>query len=182
MTPAAPTSVRLVEPDDAPALAAHLARDAAEFARWQPARPDGFATPAHQAQRIDALLRGHREGTGWPGVVVADGEVIGQVTVSTILRGPLQKGFLSYWIGTSHQGLGHARRAVALTLEVMAGELALHRAEAHTRTDNLASHGVLKATGFTPWGVAHRHLHIGGVWHDETFWERHLDGGGHAGE
>ncbi|MFJ3303745.1 GNAT family N-acetyltransferase [Streptomyces sp. NPDC086549] len=173
----APTSVRLVEPSDAPALAAHLARDAAEFARWQPARPDGFATPAHQAERIGTLLRGHRDGDGWPGVVVAGAEVIGQVTVSTVLRGPLQKGFLSYWIATAHQGHGHARRAVALTLRVMAGELGLHRAEAHTRTDNLASHAVLKANGFTSWGIAHRHIHIGGVWHDEIFWERHLTEG-----
>jgi ribosomal-protein-alanine N-acetyltransferase len=169
------TSVRLIEPADAPALAEHLARDAKEFARWQPARPDGFATAAHQAERIGKLLDGHRAGDSWPGVVVADGRVIGQTTVGTILRGPLRKGFLSYWIGVPHQGHGHASRAVALTLKVMAEELGLHRAEAHTRMDNLASHGVLKANGFTSWGIAHRHIHLGGVWHDEIFWERHLD-------
>ncbi|MET8450550.1 GNAT family protein [Streptomyces sp. NPDC005209] len=170
----APTSVRLVEPADASALAAHLDRDAEELARWQPARPDGFATEAHQATRIAALLAGHRDGTGWPGVVLAGTEVIGQVTVATILRGPLQKGFLGYWIAGPHQGHGHARRAVALTLRVMAEELGLHRAEAHTRTDNLASHAVLRANGFTSWGIAHRHIRLGGVWHDEIFWERHL--------
>ncbi|MGW2235434.1 GNAT family N-acetyltransferase [Streptomyces sp. NPDC001759] len=168
------TSVRLVETADAPALAAHLARDATEFARWQPARPAGFHTAEHQAARIDGLLDGHRAGTGWPGVIVADGHVIGQVTVSTILRGPLQKGFLSYWVATTAQGQGHAGNAVAQVLDVMRKELGLHRAEAHTRLDNLPSHAVLRRNGFTPWGVAQAHIHIAGTWHDELFWQHTL--------
>lgn len=171
---AAGTSVRLVEVADAPALAAHLERDAEEFARWQPARPEGFHTAEHQAARIEQLLATHRGGGGWPGVIVADGAVVGQVTVSTVLRGPLQKGFLSYWVATSAQGQGHAVRAVAQVLRVMKEELGLCRAEAHTRLENLASHAVLRRNGFTPWGVAHDHIHIDGAWRDELFWERKL--------
>ncbi|MEW2160032.1 GNAT family protein [Streptomyces sp. NPDC007189] len=174
---AATTSVRLIEVADAPALAAHLERDAEDFARWQPARPQGFHTAEHQAARIEQLLATHRSGGGWPGVIVAGGAVVGQVTVSTILRGPLQKGFLSYWVATAAQGHGHAGRAVAQVLRVMKEELGLHRAEAHTQLENLASHAVLRRNGFTPWGVAHAHLHIGGAWRDEIFWERNLTGG-----
>ncbi|RPF24870.1 GNAT family N-acetyltransferase [Streptomyces sp. TLI_185] len=174
---AATTSVRLIEVADAPALAAHLARDVEAFARWQPARPEGFHTAEHQAARIEQLLATHSSGGGWPGVIVADGALIGQVTVSTILRGPLQKGFLSYWVATVAQGHGHAGRAVALTLRVMKEELGLCRAEAHTQLENLASHAVLRRNGFTPWGVAHAHIHIDGAWRDELFWGRNLADG-----
>ncbi|MFE7172546.1 GNAT family N-acetyltransferase [Streptomyces sp. NPDC057616] len=171
---AATTAVRLIEAADAPALAAHLTRDAEQFARWQPARPEGFHTAEHQAARIEQLLATHRAGGGWPGVIVAGGAVIGQVTVSTVLHGPLQKGFLSYWLATTAQGHGHAAAAVAQVLDVMRDELGLHRAEAHTQLENLASHAVLRRNGFTPWGVAHAHIHIGGTWRDELFWERTL--------
>jgi ribosomal-protein-alanine N-acetyltransferase len=92
------------------------------------------------------------------------------------VRGPIQKGFLGYWVATTSQGQGHASRAVGLVLELMAGELGLHRAEAHTQMENLASHAVLRNNGFTPWGVAHAHIHIAGAWRDEVFWERTLTG------
>lgn len=174
------TSIRLIEVADAPAIAGHLTRDADEFARWMPARPEGFNTTPGQVARIEQLLETHGSGAGWPGVVVADGAVIGQVTVSTIVRGPIQKGFLGYWVASTFQGQGHAIRAVELTLRVMTKELDLHRVEAHTQMDNLGSHAVLRNNGFTPWGIAHAHIHIGGAWRDEIFWERTLTAGAPA--
>lgn len=167
-------SVRLIDTADARVIAGLLGRDADAFARWMPARPDGFATVAHQEKRIADLLAVHAEGGGWPGVIVADGAVVGQVTVATILRGPLQKASLSYWVASAHQGRGHASRAVGLVLRVMADELGLHRAEAHTQLDNAASHRVLRNNGFTPYGLAHDHIYIQGTWRDELFWERPL--------
>ena len=50
------TSIRLIEPGDAEALAAHLARDAEAFARWDPERPPDYYTPAGQRTRIEDLL------------------------------------------------------------------------------------------------------------------------------
>jgi [ribosomal protein S5]-alanine N-acetyltransferase len=172
MTPQ--TSIRLIEVGDAEAIAHHLARDHAKHARWEPARPEGFNTTSHQVGRIETLLDTHAKGGSWPGVIMADEVVIGQMTVGTIVRGPIQKGFLGYWVASTVQGQGHASRAVGLVLEVMAGELGLHRAEAHTRMENLASQAVLRKNGFTPWGVAHAHIHLDGAWRDEVFWERTL--------
>jgi [ribosomal protein S5]-alanine N-acetyltransferase len=174
------TSVRLIDVADAPAIAGHLQRDAAEFARWLPARPDGFTTTPGQVARIEQLLADHRDGNGWPGVIVADDAVIGQVTVSTIVRGPIQKGFLGYWVASTSQGQGHASRAVSLTLRVMTEELGLHRVEAHTQMENLGSQAVLRKNGFTPWGIARAHIHIDGAWRDEIFWERTLTDGASA--
>ncbi|MGD0558999.1 MAG: alanine acetyltransferase, partial [Streptosporangiaceae bacterium] len=65
------TSIRLIEPGDAEALAAHLSRDAEALSRWDPERPPDFYTPAGQRSRIETLLTKHRDGEVWPGVVLA---------------------------------------------------------------------------------------------------------------
>jgi ribosomal-protein-alanine N-acetyltransferase len=75
------TGIRLIAGDDAGALAVHLARDAAAFARWEPARSEDFYTAGGQQRRIERLLSAHHDGAIWPGVVLVDGRVAGQVTV-----------------------------------------------------------------------------------------------------
>lgn len=149
------TSIRLIAPDDAEALAAHLARDAEAFARWDPEREPEFYTADGQRRRIEDILKRHDNGEVWPGVILADGIVIGRVTVQNILRRAWQKAELGYWIAYPHQGQGHATHAVSLAILLMTTELALHRAEAFTDVDNVGSHHVLRNNGFTPCGILH---------------------------
>ncbi|MFJ8869175.1 GNAT family N-acetyltransferase [Streptomyces sp. NPDC102473] len=171
------TSIRLIDPSDGPALSGLLARDAQAYARWLPARPADFYTPEGQASGVDSLLASHARGLAWPGVMVSGETVIGQISISSILRGPFQKGYLGYWVSSLHQGQGHTSRAVGLALRIAEDELDLHRLEAHTRLDNVASQAVLRKHGFRSWGIAHDHFHADGAWHDEVFWERRLAGG-----
>ncbi|MEU9705949.1 GNAT family protein [Streptomyces sp. NPDC047981] len=175
-TPAHPTSIRVIDPADAAPLADLLAQDRQAYARWMPAKPAEFYTPDGQAAAIEALLTSYDLGLVWPGVVLSGETVIGRITISSILRDPFQKGFLGYWISSTHQGLGHTSRAVGLTLRVAEDELNLHRLEAHTQLDNLASQAILRKHGFTTWGVAHEHFYADGAWRDEVFWERRLTG------
>lgn len=172
--PADTTSIRLISLSDAPAIAEHLARDAEATSRWDPARSVEFYTTQGQVKRIEFLLGQHLAGLTWPGVIVSDDVVIGQVTVTAIIRGPFQKGFLGYWVAATAQNQGHASRAVALTLQVMTEELGLHRAEAFAQLENTASNKVLEKNGFTKWGVAHSHTYLAGAWRDEVFWEQIL--------
>ncbi|TVZ01710.1 N-acetyltransferase [Trebonia kvetii] len=169
------TSIRLVEPDDAEALAAHLGRDAEAFARWDPERPPEFYTPAEQRSRIKSMITRHHNGEVWPGVVLADDVVIGQVTVQNILRSAWRKAELGYWIAYQYQGQGHATRAVSLAVEMMITELELHRAEAITQMDNLGSQHVLRNNGFLPCGVLRARIFTAGAWRDEILWERLLN-------
>ncbi|MFI8005050.1 GNAT family N-acetyltransferase [Streptomyces sp. NPDC086010] len=169
------TTIRLIEPGDAASIAAHRARDVEAFRPWEPAQPPEFFTPAGQAERIDGLLAAHRTGTVWPGVVLADGQVIGQVTVGGILPQPhLRRGSLGYWIACVAQNQGHAGRAVGLAIRLMTDGLGLHRAEASTNPANLASQRVLRRNGFSPYGVAHSSIRLDGRWHDGLLWERIL--------
>jgi len=169
------TRIRLIEPGDAAAIAAHRVRDADAFRPWEPAQPPEFFTPEGQVERIDGLLAGHRAGTVWPGVVLAGDEVIGQVTVGGVLPQPhLRRGSVGYWIASTAQNQGHAGKAVALVLDVMGGELGLHRVEASTNLENVPSQRVLRRNGFTPYGVAHSSIFLAGRWHDGLLWERIL--------
>ncbi len=170
------TLIRLIEPSDGPALAGLLSRDKQAYARWLPERPAEFYTPDGQASVIESLLASHDKGLAWPGVVVSDETIIGQVSISSILRGPFQKGFLGYWVSSLHQGLGHTSRAVGLALRIAEDELNLHRLEAHTQLENLASQAILRKHGFNSWGIAHDHFYADGAWRDEVFWERKLAG------
>nr|WP_202523421.1 GNAT family protein [Kitasatospora sp. SID7827] len=165
----------MIEPADAAPIAAHRARDAAAFRRWEPAQSAALLTPEGQAARIDRLLAGHRAGTAWPAVVLADGEVVGQATVSGILPQPhLRRATVGYWIATTAQQRGHAGRALALLLRLMTDDLGLHRAEASTHLENLPSQRVLRRNGFTPYGVAHSAILLDGAWQDSLLWERIL--------
>ncbi|MEV8322159.1 GNAT family protein [Kitasatospora sp. NPDC056731] len=169
------TGIRLIETADAAPIAAHRVRDVEAFRPWEPAQPAEFFTPEGQAERIDGLLAGYRAGTVWPGVVLADDQVIGQITVSGILPQPhLRRGSVGYWIASVAQNQGHAGRAVELALRVMTDELGLHRAEASTSLENVASHRVLRRHGFSPYGVAHSSILLDGSWRDGLLWERIL--------
>lgn len=169
------TSIRLLEPGDAGALAAHYARDAEAFARWDPEWPPDYYTEAGQRARIDRMLTRHADGETWPAAILADGEVIGRVTIQDILRRAWRKANLGYWIAYPYQGRGHATRAVGLAVQLMTTELGLHRAEAITQMDNLGSQHVLRNNGFVPYGVARSRIFTAGQWHDEILWERLLE-------
>lgn len=169
------TTIRLIDVADAAAIAEHRIRDSKAFAPWEPAQPDSFFTVEGQVARIEQLLEGYHAGTTWPAVVLADGVVAGQVTLGTILRQPyLRNASVGYWIGSVFQNQGHATRAVAEILKVMTGELGLHRAEANTRFENLASQTVLRRNGFRPCGVTREHILLDGAWHDVILWEQIL--------
>jgi ribosomal-protein-alanine N-acetyltransferase len=170
------TGVRIISLTDAEAIAAHVSRDAKELARWDPARAAEYYTTAGQARRIERLLARCANGELWPGVILAHDVVIGQITVQSIVRGSLRKASLGYWIASAWQSAGHATRAVGLSVEMMAGELSLHRAEAFTQVNNIASQRVLSKNGFTSCGLVHSHIFIDGSWRDEMMWERLLDG------
>jgi ribosomal-protein-alanine N-acetyltransferase len=169
------TSIRLIEDADAEALAEQLARDEAAFERWEPLRPPDFFTAAGQHRRIERLLTRHRHGEIWPAVILAGPDVIGQITVQNIEYGPVRGASIGYSVATAYQGQGHATRGVALITELMADQLKLHRAHASTQLDNVGSQHVLASNGFTPFGVAHSQILLGGRWRDVIMWERLLE-------
>ncbi|MFD4990016.1 GNAT family N-acetyltransferase [Streptomyces sp. NPDC058374] len=171
--------MRLVRPTDAPGLLAAYRRNAAHLAPYEPRRGPRFTTLAGQAERIAGRLREWEAGQAVPWVLdgsgVAGGHpVIGTLTLSGIVRGPLLSGSVGYWVDQDHTGRGLAGQALAHAVRYARSTLGLHRLEAGTLLDNTASRRVLLRAGFTRYGTAPAYLHIDGAWRDHHLYQRVL--------
>lgn len=108
-------------------------------------------------------------------VILDDGELAGLASITGIVHGALQSGMISYSVDEARAGRGLATAAVGELLTVAFGELGLHRVEAGTAAENLASQRVLERNGFTRVGLLRRHLLLQGEWVDHYLWERLAD-------
>ena len=161
--------IRRFEPADVDELAEVRIANRTFLEPFEPPRPESFFTPAGQAEWLTS-------GDGLRLAILADdGAIAGAISLSHIIRGPLQSATVGYWVDQSRNGRGLARRALAETIQLAFGELALHRLEAGTLLDNAASQQVLRRNSFTEIGVARKHLLIGGVWRDHLLFERLAD-------
>nr|WP_313897340.1 GNAT family protein [Bacillus cereus group sp. BfR-BA-01380] len=94
------------------------------------------------------------------------GELIGSVTLSGVLRGPLQSCFIGYNLGKHHNGKGYMTEAVKLVVSYAFDELKLHRIEAGVMPHNIGSIKVLEKSGFHKEGIARENVKINGRWTD----------------
>jgi Acetyltransferase (GNAT) domain len=78
--------------------------------------------------------------------IVDSGALAGVIELSNLASGPFQSATVGYWVDDAHRGRGLATRGVAAIVELAFGELGLHRLEAATLVDNLASQRVLERT------------------------------------
>ncbi|MDH6108808.1 ribosomal-protein-alanine N-acetyltransferase [Kitasatospora sp. MAP12-15] len=164
--------VRLLRPQDGEALAALLDASRLHLRESLPTTEADYFTAEGQRRRIVRALAEHEAGRVWPGVIVHDGAVVGRISLNSITLGALRSAFVSYWLGADHLRRGLATRAVGLLLEHAFDSLLLHRVDAFTRPANEASRRVLERNGFEQVGLARRHTHVGGRWHDELLLQK----------
>ena len=170
----ATVSLRLVEQVDSRPLAEAHSRNRAHLAPWEPARTEEFFTEAWHENDISTLLETHRTGSALPLVLATDDEILGRVMLTGIIRGALQSASLGYWIDARHVGLGIMSAAIAAVLTIARDDLRLHRVQAETLANNLASQRVLQRAGFERIGHAPRYLRIAGAWQDHELFQRIL--------
>jgi ribosomal-protein-alanine N-acetyltransferase len=165
------TSLRMLELGDVPALTALLQANRDHLRPWEPARSDDFFTAAEQERRARAALADAEAGVAVPFLVTAGGDILGRVTLSGVVRGALQSCAIGYWIRADRLGEGHATRAVGLAVAHAFEHLGLHRVQAETVPENVASQTVLRRNGFTEYGLAARYLKINGQWRDHRMFQ-----------
>jgi ribosomal-protein-alanine N-acetyltransferase len=104
-------ALRLMESEDAAAIADAYARNRQHLAPWDPERSDAFFTVAHQSSVVATQLEQYSAGTGLPLVLVAADQVVGRVNLSNIVRGPFQNANVGYWVdgGYTRRGPGIGR-------------------------------------------------------------------------
>ena len=162
------SAIRLLEPADAAELVGLRLANRDFLAPFDPERDASFFTVDGQR----AWLAG---ADGLRFAILDGGAIAGTISLSNIVRGPLQSAVVGYWVDQARNGRGLASAALAEAVEHAFGELGLHRVEAGTRLDNVRSQRVLERNGFTRIGVARKHLLVGGAWRDMILFERLAD-------
>jgi [ribosomal protein S5]-alanine N-acetyltransferase len=164
--------IRPLRPGDAEELAALYRANRDFLAPFEPERPPDFFTADGQRERLERQLADKTHA-----FAILDGDAIaGAVNLFNIVRDVLQSGVIGYWVDGARNGRGLATGAVADIVTYAFGELDLHRVEAATLLDNVASQRVLAKNGFERIGIAHRFLRIAGDWRDFLLFQRIADG------
>lgn len=115
---------------------------------------------------IRSLLAHARAGFSLPFLLECDGELAGQLSVSSITYGSLSSASIGYWVAQRFAGRNLTPTAVALATDYCFYELGLHRMEICIRPENEPSIRVVEKLGFRYEGLRRRYIHINGQWRD----------------
>jgi len=158
---------------DGRALAAAYRRNREHLALRDPGRPEIFYTDDGQEAEVERNLADTANGSSHMYLLWYGDQVVGRIMLNNIVRGVLQSGTVGYWVDHEHLRRGLATTGVGHVV-VQATKLGLHRLEAGTMLDNVASQEVLRRSGFQQYGVAERFLFIRGEWRDHVLFQRIL--------
>ena len=166
------TCLRLISVDDAAELAELVQANREHLRPWEPTRDPSYYTEKTQYELIEIALNNSEAGVSVPFVIESDrGEILGRLTLSGITRGALQSCALSYWVRVDRLRRGYATRAASEAAHYAFEVLGLHRMQAETLPENVASQEVVKRVGFTVFGVAPKYLRINGEWRDHVMFQ-----------
>lgn len=138
---------------------------------WEP-RPNGAPIPGEDKGSFHArceMRDRERQGGGGYGFGIFVGDrFVGEVTLSSIQRGPFQNGFVGYWIDKQMAGNALIPEAVVMVLHFSFEAINLHRVEISIIPRNTPSRRVVEKLGIRLEGIAERFLEINGVWEDHA--------------
>jgi ribosomal-protein-alanine N-acetyltransferase len=167
--------LRPIELTDVPTLLEAKLRTRHLMIRAVPDRPASFWTVDGQREWVEQELRRNAAGEALLCVVARGPAVLGLVGLSGIALGPVRSAEVSYWLDPAEHGKGLAGAAVAVICTTADAELDLHRIEAGTIADNVASQRVLLRNGFEQIGRARDYIHSDGRWRDVLLFQRILN-------
>ena len=139
--------------------------------RWEP-RPAG-APPAAEdrasfAARCALRERERQIGSGYGFGIFVGEQLVGELTLSSIQRGPFQSSSIGYWVDEACAGRGYVPEAVVVALRFAFEQLGLHRIEVSIIPRNAPSRRVAEKLDLRLEGIAERYLEIDGQWEDHV--------------
>lgn len=139
--------------------------------KWEPR--SAYASHMAEDQRSFTSRCAIRErerqmGTGFGFGIFFGGRFVGEITLSSIQRGPLQSAYIGYWIDEAVAGQGLMPEAVVTMMHYAFESLRLHRIEINIIPRNKPSRRVVEKLGLRFEGVAERYLEIDGAWEDHA--------------
>ncbi|MBX3098548.1 MAG: GNAT family N-acetyltransferase [Salinibacterium sp.] len=158
-------TIRPIRLRDSRALERELAENRGWLRKWEATNPHGPMSFDVRSS-IRSLQQNARAGLGLPFVIEFDGELAGQLNVSSIAYGSLSSATIGYWVSERFAGKGVTPTAVALATDHCFFGVGLHRMEICIRPENEPSLRVVEKLGFRYEGLRRRYIHINGDWRD----------------
>ena len=164
--------LRPLQRGDVPALGRLVRANRTFMAGSGPLRADDYFTDEGQELAVSQSLEAAQNGTMHP-MVIEDpaGALVGTLNLNSIIRGVFQSTSIGYWVAQDRNGEGIASAAVAAAKRVAFTELGLHRIQAETLVQNVASQRVLLKNGFVKYGLAPDYLKIAGRWQEHVLFQ-----------
>lgn len=164
--------LRVPVPADADRVAAFHRESRAHLARWEPRRAEAYFTTPYwreELARVEAQVLAEQL---VPFILLArdspDGPVLGNCTLSNLVRGPFQAAHLGFALAGPAVGQGFMFEALSEVVRFAFTELRLHRLMANYQPENVRSADLLRRLGFTIEGLAHDYLLLDGEWRDHV--------------
>jgi ribosomal-protein-alanine N-acetyltransferase len=107
-----------------------------------------------------------------PFVILRSGEIVGDLNLSQIVRGPEESANVGLLVDRGVRGRGIATAAIGLACRLAFGELALHRLQAGIQPTNLPSQRAFLRNGFEQIGLAKGYLFVNGEWRDHLLFQK----------
>jgi ribosomal-protein-alanine N-acetyltransferase len=160
--------IRLLEQSDAEARLRLNLNNKEFFQTYTPKREEAFYTLEMQLKIIEEDMEQSKNDVRYSfGIFLNEtDELIGNVALTEVLRGPLQSCYIGYYLDQQQNGKGCMTEAVKLAVDFAFRELKLHRIEAGVMPHNIRSMRVLEKAGFHKEGIAVKNVKINGKWED----------------
>lgn len=158
--------VRLIKEQDAAELLSLELRNKEFFQLYTSERNEYFYTLDGQQERIDRAIASAAQDTGYYFVILLDGDIIGIIMLSEVVRYNLQSSWIGYFLDKEQNGKGYMTEAVRQVVGFAFDELNFHRLEAGVMPHNIGSIKVLLKAGFHKEGIAKQNVKINGKWQD----------------
>ncbi|SFI26926.1 ribosomal-protein-alanine N-acetyltransferase [Paenibacillus sp. UNC496MF] len=164
--------LQVIDESYAARVLAFVKRNREALAEWEPDRDETYYTHETQRQLIRQELQsmdgGHSVRFWLTTAEDPDGDIVGTVSLSNIVRGAFQSCHLGYRMDLLHRNKGYMTEAVSHVAAFAFERLNLHRIEANVMPRNAASLKVVERLGFRSEGVASEYLRIHGAWEDHV--------------
>jgi ribosomal-protein-alanine N-acetyltransferase len=139
------------------------------FEPWEPLRSNTFYTLAYHTACLTAEHTQMQEGKllrFWIFLKDYPDEIIGSLCFQRIAREPYYSCSLGYKFATKHQHKGYAFESTQSAIHLIFRDYQMHRIEAHTMPENIASQQLLERLSFDYEGISRGFALINGEWKD----------------
>jgi ribosomal-protein-alanine N-acetyltransferase len=164
--------LRPLTPADFPAWSEVRLRNEDWLLPWEPRRQPGHPDPTRDRDaftvRCHARERERQLGTGYGFGIFVDHQLVGEINLNAVQRGPFQNAYVGYWVDGAKAGRGYVPEAVIVLARFAFEDLRLHRLQVAIIPRNARSRRVMEKLGFREEGIAERYLEINGVWEDHV--------------